>query len=94
MTETELGERKCVPCEGGVAPLTLAESRRYLGKLAPAWTLADDVLRTVDEHLETPLTVEEREWFLGRIGVVVGGAGPALFYPLLDGWFSTHGAAA
>ncbi len=28
----------------------------------------------------------------GHIGVVVGGAGPKLFYPLLDRWFRAHGA--
>jgi 4a-hydroxytetrahydrobiopterin dehydratase len=38
----ELAERKCVPCEGGVAPLTRAESEKYLKKLAPGWTLAAD----------------------------------------------------
>ena len=43
-------------------------------------SLADDVLRTVDEHLDTPLSPEEREWFLGRIGVVVGDVEqPALY---------------
>ncbi|BCS32813.1 glucose-6-phosphate 1-dehydrogenase [Luteitalea sp. TBR-22] len=43
-------------------------------------TLAEDVLRTADEHLDTPLTDEERGWFLGRIGVVVGDVEqPALY---------------
>ena len=35
-------------------------------------SLADDVLKAADEHLDSPLTQEERDWFLGRIGVVVG----------------------
>jgi glucose-6-phosphate 1-dehydrogenase len=35
-------------------------------------TLADDVLKAADEHLDSPLTPQERELFLGRIGVVVG----------------------
>jgi 4a-hydroxytetrahydrobiopterin dehydratase len=42
---TELGERKCVPCEGGVAPLTPAECVTYLAKLAPQWVLAADAKR-------------------------------------------------
>ncbi len=44
MTDTNaaLGDRKCVPCEGGVAPLTRGESERYLARLAQNWQLADD----------------------------------------------------
>jgi len=38
---TDLGERKCVPCEGGVAPLTLVEAERYRAKLAAGWTLSE-----------------------------------------------------
>ena len=39
---SELSERKCVPCEGGVAPLTRPESERYLARLVPGWTLDAD----------------------------------------------------
>ena len=39
---SELSEKHCVPCEGGVAALTRAESERYLKKLAPGWTLSAD----------------------------------------------------
>ncbi len=39
---TELVDRKCVPCEGGVAALTPVEARKYLAKLDPAWRLSDD----------------------------------------------------
>jgi glucose-6-phosphate 1-dehydrogenase len=35
-------------------------------------SLADDVLKAADQHLESPLSQEERDWFLSRIGVVVG----------------------
>ena len=35
-------------------------------------SLADDVLKAAAEHLDSPLSQEERDWFLGRIGVVVG----------------------
>jgi 4a-hydroxytetrahydrobiopterin dehydratase len=39
---TELNEKKCVPCEGGVAALTRAEAQDLRAKLADGWTLADD----------------------------------------------------
>jgi len=39
---TELSDRKCVPCEGGVAALTRAEAEKLRAKLAADWTLADD----------------------------------------------------
>jgi 4a-hydroxytetrahydrobiopterin dehydratase len=42
MTETKLAERKCVPCEGGVAPLTREAAATMMQQLDPAWTLAED----------------------------------------------------
>lgn len=39
---TELAEKHCLPCEGGVKPLTREEAQRYLEKLTPEWTLSDD----------------------------------------------------
>jgi glucose-6-phosphate 1-dehydrogenase len=43
-------------------------------------TLADDVLKAANDHLNSPLTDEERAWFLDRIGVVVGDVEqPALY---------------
>ncbi|HKE45379.1 MAG TPA: 4a-hydroxytetrahydrobiopterin dehydratase [Steroidobacteraceae bacterium] len=39
---SELVDRKCVPCEGGVPPLTVAEARKYLAKLDAGWVLSDD----------------------------------------------------
>ncbi len=43
-------------------------------------TLADDMLRVANDHLDSPVTDEEREWFLERIGVVVGDVEqPALY---------------
>jgi 4a-hydroxytetrahydrobiopterin dehydratase len=39
---TELAQRRCEPCEGGVAPLTRAAADELLLRLDPAWTL--------DEH--------------------------------------------
>ena len=42
MSETALSEKHCVPCEGGISPLTREESDRYLKKLAPDWNLTAD----------------------------------------------------
>jgi 4a-hydroxytetrahydrobiopterin dehydratase len=39
---TELSEKKCVPCEGGVAALTKDEAEKLRAKLASGWTLAAD----------------------------------------------------
>ncbi|HEX5340709.1 MAG TPA: 4a-hydroxytetrahydrobiopterin dehydratase [Gammaproteobacteria bacterium] len=39
---TELAEKHCVPCEGGIQPLTRDEAERYLKKIAPDWTLTAD----------------------------------------------------
>ena len=39
---TELSEKKCVPCEGGVAPLTRTEAQDLRTQLAADWKLADD----------------------------------------------------
>ena len=39
---TELADKHCVPCEGGVQPLTREEAERYLKKLAPDWQLSND----------------------------------------------------
>jgi 4a-hydroxytetrahydrobiopterin dehydratase len=36
---TELNERKCLPCEGGVAPLGAAEAGQYLAKVHADWQL-------------------------------------------------------
>ncbi|MCG8435117.1 MAG: 4a-hydroxytetrahydrobiopterin dehydratase [Gammaproteobacteria bacterium] len=39
---TDLAEKHCIPCEGGVQPLTEAEARKYLGKLCADWELSKD----------------------------------------------------
>jgi 4a-hydroxytetrahydrobiopterin dehydratase len=36
---TDLAERRCVPCEGGTAPLTRGAADELLLRLDPAWTL-------------------------------------------------------
>ncbi len=72
----DLTRRKLVPAlvnlrRSGALP----ESFAFVGVIRQAdvgATLADDILKAADEHLDTPLTQEERDWFCGRIGVVVG----------------------
>jgi 4a-hydroxytetrahydrobiopterin dehydratase len=39
---TELSDRKCVPCEGGVPPLTAAQAELLRTELHPDWQIADD----------------------------------------------------
>lgn len=39
---TKLTERRCVPCEGGVAPLTPEQSADLLTRLGPNWKLSAD----------------------------------------------------
>jgi 4a-hydroxytetrahydrobiopterin dehydratase len=46
---SELTDKKCVPCEGGMQPLTRDEAERYLKKLTPGWTLASDATR-IERH--------------------------------------------
>jgi 4a-hydroxytetrahydrobiopterin dehydratase len=36
---TDLAQRRCEPCEGGVAPLTRAAADELLLRLDPAWVL-------------------------------------------------------
>lgn len=39
---TELARKRCVPCEGGVAPLSAEEAQALQKQLKPHWTLTDD----------------------------------------------------
>jgi 4a-hydroxytetrahydrobiopterin dehydratase len=39
---SDLAERKCVPCEGGVPALSPQEAQVYLKQLAPGWTIDAD----------------------------------------------------
>jgi 4a-hydroxytetrahydrobiopterin dehydratase len=39
---TSLVEQRCKPCEGGVAPLTLAEAQALMSQVSDAWKLAAD----------------------------------------------------
>ena len=42
MTQDSLVERKCLPCEGGVPPLSREECERLMGQLLPEWRLSPD----------------------------------------------------
>ncbi|HET7588109.1 MAG TPA: 4a-hydroxytetrahydrobiopterin dehydratase [Gammaproteobacteria bacterium] len=48
---TQLAEKHCVPCEGGVQPLTRDEAEGYLKRIAPEWSLSDDV-KTISRDFE------------------------------------------
>lgn len=39
---TELSDRRCVPCEGGVEPLTRSAALELLASLDDGWSLSDD----------------------------------------------------
>jgi 4a-hydroxytetrahydrobiopterin dehydratase len=39
--QTNLAEKSCIPCRGGVPPLTPEEAETYR-RQAPTWSLADD----------------------------------------------------
>jgi 4a-hydroxytetrahydrobiopterin dehydratase len=39
---TQLTERKCKPCEGGVPALTRAQAQDLMKQLTQSWRLADD----------------------------------------------------
>ena len=39
---SDLAEKKCVPCEGDVTPLTPIEAQEYLKQVNPGWELSDD----------------------------------------------------
>ena len=39
---TDLTQKKCVPCEGGVAPLSREQAQALMKQLGSQWTLADD----------------------------------------------------
>ncbi len=50
-TPSKLNERRCVPCEGGVAPLTTEQARDLLTRLGPNWQLSADG-RKISGHFE------------------------------------------
>jgi 4a-hydroxytetrahydrobiopterin dehydratase len=61
----ELASKTCVPCRGGVPPLTKAEAQGYLDK-ASGWTLVDDGRRI--ERGFTFRNFKEALDFVGKVG--------------------------
>ena len=47
---SNLTEQKCIPCEGGVKPLSRAEAEQYLTQIT-GWTLADDA-KSIQQRFE------------------------------------------
>jgi 4a-hydroxytetrahydrobiopterin dehydratase len=45
----DLTARKCVPCEGGVQPLSRAEALALMQQLKPEWKLAEDAKSIASE---------------------------------------------
>jgi 4a-hydroxytetrahydrobiopterin dehydratase len=39
---SDLTQKRCQPCEGGIAPLSKQEAETLMKQLNPAWQLADD----------------------------------------------------
>jgi 4a-hydroxytetrahydrobiopterin dehydratase len=39
---SELADKRCLPCEGGVAPYTEAQTRAALEQLRPGWTVIEE----------------------------------------------------
>ena len=39
---SNLTEKRCKPCEGGIAPIPRAEAEKMLSKLAPGWVLSTE----------------------------------------------------
>lgn len=46
---SELTSRKCMPCEGGVQPLTRELAQNLMKQLRPEWQLASDVKSIASE---------------------------------------------
>lgn len=47
---TKLTERRCVPCEGGVAPLTAEQSRALMTSLGSSWQLSEDGRKLIGRY--------------------------------------------
>jgi 4a-hydroxytetrahydrobiopterin dehydratase len=39
---SSLTEKRCKPCEGGIAPIQQAEAEKMMSKLAPGWVLSTE----------------------------------------------------
>jgi len=61
----DLSAKTCVPCRGGIPPLTKAEAERYLRE-TPGWTLADEG-RGIERSFKFRNFREALE-FVGKVG--------------------------
>ncbi len=50
---TELAQKTCVPCQGGIPPLSEEETRKLLGQLQSGWKIIDN------HHLEKEVTFKD-----------------------------------
>jgi 4a-hydroxytetrahydrobiopterin dehydratase len=50
---TDLADKRCKPCEGGVQPLSADEARAKLAELNTGWTL-NDALTSVERDFNFP----------------------------------------
>ncbi|MBT8097373.1 MAG: 4a-hydroxytetrahydrobiopterin dehydratase [Woeseia sp.] len=51
---SELANRRCEPCEGGVEPLTSTESRKLLASIDKGWSLQQDG-RSIERTFSFPV---------------------------------------
>jgi 4a-hydroxytetrahydrobiopterin dehydratase len=68
MTAADLAQKKCKPCEGGVAPLTATEIAQLLRQLA-GWELKDGVITKTYEfknYYQTMAFVNAVAWIAHR----------------------------
>ena len=54
---TDLDKKKCVPCEGGLDPLSKNEAEKLLSKLDSEWKLGDD-FKFIEKILATFFLVD------------------------------------
>ncbi len=62
-----LAEQKCIPCEGGVMPLTIAQAQALL-KETPGWALSNEV-RSITRAYTFKNFAEALVW-VNRIGAI------------------------
>jgi len=64
---TKLAEKKCTPCQGGVAPLKGDDLKRHAGQLGPGWEIVEEA------HLEKTFKFDDFRHaldFVNRVGEV------------------------
>ena len=62
-----LSDRECVPCKGGVPPLSEEQSGKFLSELEPDWNLVDN--HHIERTYKFPNFAEARA-FTNRVGDV------------------------